>query len=60
MVGLKRARETVTDAAGKVAAAAADTRQVVIAIAAVAALALCVALVALTVAVRARKASYAS
>ena len=55
MVGLKKTRDTVQAAAGKVMTAAADTRQAVIGIGALAAVALCVALLALMLAVRGRK-----
>lgn len=57
MVGLKRARETVDAAAGKVMAAAADTRQAVIVIAVLAAAALGLALCALFIAAGARRAA---
>lgn len=56
MIGLKRARETVSDAASKIAAAAADTRRTVIALAVIALSALAVALWALSTARKARPA----
>jgi len=54
VMGFKRARETVSDAASKVAAAAADTRRSVVALAVLAVGALAVALWALLTARKAR------
>lgn len=54
--GLKQARETVTDAAEKLAATAADTKAAVLGAAVLGAVALLVGLIALVLTVQTRKA----
>ena len=56
MVGLKRVRETVSDASAKVVEAASDTRKTVTALAVLAVAAVALSLIALVVALKGRRA----